>query len=239
MKLKSLFFLLLVLYSCDNELNVIEDYKDIPVVYGVLSTSDTAQYIRVEKVFVDPETSALVLAQNPDSLYYNDIDVSIQREDGAIYQLEKVDANLEGYQREEGVFAQSPNYLYKIRTGDIPLVSDNEYTLILQRVNDLTPVTATTELVGTSKILTPSSSIGFNYVQPTRIRWRKGENARIFDIYIQFNYRERITSSSDDFEKKSITWNMATNIPSTSDDIEEFEKVGIDFYSFLVGNLEA
>lgn len=228
-----------VFASCDNELNIIEDYKDIPVVYGVLSSSDTAQYIRVERAFVDPETSALVLAQNPDSIYYPNIEVTIEGENGQVYQLEKVDGNLEGYIREEGAFAQSPNYLYKIRSNEIALIAGNEYTLNLQRPGNNEAVTATTSLVGTSQILTPKSSIGFNYVQPTKVRWRKGANARIFDIYIQLNYRERITNSSDDFEKKLITWKMASNIPSTSDEIEEFEKVGIDFYSFLAGNIEA
>ena len=56
--------------SCDNELDTIEEYKDIPVVYGFISLSDTAQYIRIERAFVDPNQSALDLAQNPDSLYY-------------------------------------------------------------------------------------------------------------------------------------------------------------------------
>ena len=237
MKLRYLAFVLFGIVACDNELNVIEDFKDIPIVYGVLSASDTAQYIRVEKAFVDPNTSALEIAQIADSLYYDDATVQIQH-DNDVYDLIRVDGNLEGYVRDEGAFAQSPNYLYKIRTENIPLIEDDAYTLVINTNDNLEPVTSTIELVGESKITTPTSSIGFDYVQPTRIRWRKGNNARIFDIFIQFNYRERRISSSTGFERKSVIWKMASNIESTNDDIENFERPGFDFYSFLAGAME-
>ncbi|NNL93551.1 MAG: hypothetical protein HKO66_15020, partial [Saprospiraceae bacterium] len=70
--------------SCDNELNVVEDFKDIPVVYGFISMSDTAQYIRVERAFIDETESALVLAQNPDSLYYLNASVTLINNDSGM-----------------------------------------------------------------------------------------------------------------------------------------------------------
>jgi len=97
--------LVFLLSACDNELNVIEDRKDIPVVYGFLTASDTAQYIRLEKAFVDPTTSALDLAKIPDSLYYDDelVTVEITDEDtDETYRLVRVDGNNEGYVRDEG-----------------------------------------------------------------------------------------------------------------------------------------
>ncbi|NNE25994.1 MAG: DUF4249 family protein [Saprospiraceae bacterium] len=238
MKLRYLAFILLGFMACDNELNVIEDYQDIPIVYGVLSSSDTAQYIRLERAFVDPNTSALDIAQIADSLYYEDASVQILH-DNQIYNLERVDGNLEGYIREEGAFAQAPNYLYKIRTANIPLIDDEAYTLQINTTDNTEPVSSTIDLVGASNITTPSSSIGFDYIQPTRVRWRKGDNARIFDILIQVNYRERRLSSSTGFERKFVTWNMGSNIESSNDDIENFERPGIDFYAFLAGELEA
>ena len=130
----SLLLFSLLIVSCDNELDIIEARKDIPVVYGFISLSDTAQYIRLEKAFVDETTSALVIAQDPDSLYYDDATVELVRtSNGASFALEMVDGKLEGYSREEGAFAQSPNYLYKIRTADIALEGDQEYTLRISR----------------------------------------------------------------------------------------------------------
>ena len=57
-----------IFYSfCSNDIDLTSEWKDIPVVYGLLSKSDTANYIRVEKAFIDNEKSALDLAQIPDS----------------------------------------------------------------------------------------------------------------------------------------------------------------------------
>ncbi len=238
MKYLVIFLVLLGFISCDNELNVIEDFKDIPVVYGVISSSDSAQYIRVERAFVDPNTSALELAKIADSLYYQNAEVRIINSSGIEYNLSRVNGEDEGYPRESGAFAETPNYLYKIKTSDINLTAGEEYTLSLNRSENLETVTARTKLVGESTILTPSSSIGFAYVQPTKIRWRKGAQARVFDIYIQVNYRERVTVSSNDFEKKSVSWQMASNISSSGDNVENFEMPGVDFYSFLIGAIE-
>lgn len=56
------------------------------------------------------------IAQIPDSLYYDNATVQIKNIDtGEVFDLEKVDGNLEGYQRDAGVFADAPNYLYKIK----------------------------------------------------------------------------------------------------------------------------
>ena len=60
MKFLAVFLMLITFFvACDNELNVIEPKQDIPVVYGFLNLADSAQYIRVERAFVDESTSAL------------------------------------------------------------------------------------------------------------------------------------------------------------------------------------
>ncbi len=66
------------LQNCSNEFELTEKWKDITVVYGLLDGSDTAQYILIEKAFLDESTSALLIAQNPDSLFYNNIIVEMQ-----------------------------------------------------------------------------------------------------------------------------------------------------------------
>ncbi len=89
------------LQNCSNEFELTEKWKDITVVYGLLDGSDTAQYILIEKAFLDESTSALLIAQNPDSLFYNNIIVEMQEipvsgGSGSFFVLDRVDANLEG-----------------------------------------------------------------------------------------------------------------------------------------------
>ena len=100
--------------ACNNDLELTENKEDIPIVYGFLSRQDTAHYIRVERAFLDPEKSPLEIAQNPDSLYYDDAIVQLKRlSNGEIFDFAKVDGTLEGYPRKEGIFATTPNFLYK------------------------------------------------------------------------------------------------------------------------------
>ena len=83
--------------ACSNDLDLFEEKKDIPIVYGLLSSTDTAHYIRVEKAFADPNGSALDVAQIPDSLYYMDAVVSLRNvQAGEEYILTMVDGNVEG-----------------------------------------------------------------------------------------------------------------------------------------------
>ena len=106
--------------SCANDIDLTSEWKDIPIVYGLISASDSINYIRVEKAFIDNDISALDLAQIPDSLYYDDITVQIKSLDSnnpATFNFVRVDGNLEGFVREEGIFANSPNYIYKL---DLP-----------------------------------------------------------------------------------------------------------------------
>ena len=73
-------FALVSFFACSNEFTLTEKWKDIPVVYGFLDQKDTAHYVRVEKAFLDPLTSALTIAKNfPDSLYYKDAAVYLER----------------------------------------------------------------------------------------------------------------------------------------------------------------
>ena len=71
----------LLLSACSNDFEVTAPWKDIPVVYAILSPQDTAHYIRIEKAFIDPDKSALEIARIPDSLYYpeNAISVFLER----------------------------------------------------------------------------------------------------------------------------------------------------------------
>ena len=67
------------LYSCETDFDVTSDWEDIAIVYGLLDPTDTAQYIKINKAFLDKSVSALVIAQNPDSLYYKNIVVQLQQ----------------------------------------------------------------------------------------------------------------------------------------------------------------
>ena len=81
--LKRLIFvgiIVLPFVSCHNKLDILASYKESVAVYGLLNQDDTAQYIRIQRVFLG-EGNALIMAQNQDSVYFkpNELKVTLQR----------------------------------------------------------------------------------------------------------------------------------------------------------------
>ena len=229
----------IMFYACDNDLDIIEEPRDIPVVYGFLSLSDTAQYIRLERAFVDENISALELAMNPDSLYYPNAQVSLRRDaSGELFDLEMVDGNLEGYVRDSGAFAQSPNYLYKIKSDDIDLRAGEMYSLVIQRTEDSETIEAETRLIGPTEIKSPNSQnaviLDFDYVDLNLFIWQASEGASVHDLFFRFNYRERSPETNNQFVSKSVLWKAGSNIEE--EDVRvDYEFQGLNFYTFLSG----
>ena len=45
-------YMVALFFSCSNDFEVNADWKDIPIVYGLLDIKDSAYYIRLEKAFL-------------------------------------------------------------------------------------------------------------------------------------------------------------------------------------------
>ena len=242
-----LFFTILVsvfVLSCSNDFELTENWKDIPVVYGLLDQSDSVQYIRVEKAFLDESTSALILAQNPDSIFYQDISVELQETPiggagvGAVYLLDRVDANLEGYAKEDGIFASSPNYVYKL---DEPLKENALYRLIINNNATDETVTATTRIAEDFELFSPLEGSTLRMEPGSRLtfQWRTQPNSSFFDIALRIHYAEAPFNDPTNRTFKSIDWRVATRVkPSTSTDLVLVRTETKNFYTFMQASLD-
>ncbi|MFT6709525.1 MAG: hypothetical protein ACJATF_004394, partial [Flavobacteriales bacterium] len=225
------------------------DWKDIPVVYALISTADTAHYIRLEKAFLDPETSALVLAQVSDSIYYSDASVKlVNTDDNREYVFTKVDGNLEGYQRESGIFADTPNWLYKLKTNGIDTLSPGtEYQLIVNRTETSEPVTSTIETLSDITISKPIESSVVKFyskidgmpsipINPN-FRWIYNKNNTVlFNANLTFFYDETINGVT---ENKSFVWPLVTNLRIDGSTTSESIKIDTEeFYKIILQNIE-
>ena len=233
-------FLVIFCSTCSNEFDLIDDWKDIPVVYGLLNPSDEVHYIRVEKAFLDPTTSALEVAQIADSLYYAEDEISVKIMDtanGETFSLNRVNGTEIGFPRNDGIFLSDPNYLYTFN-GD--LIEARSYTFILNRGDDLPEVTAQFQTVKEPRISGPSvgTPLKFGrYDRETILRWF-AENGKIFDVSAVIHYEESLESDQNTFEDKSIDWPIAQNILSDGESQIVFDINHESFYRFLGENLE-
>jgi hypothetical protein len=232
-----LFALLISFWACENEVDLTADWKDIPVVYALINNADTAHYIRVEKAFLDQNGSAFAAAQEVDSVYYDQITVTLTNlSTGAAADFVRVDGNLEGYPREDGVFATTPNYLYKLDGGAIDLEGENEMRLELNRGDELDPVTAEAVVLQEINPLTPKNpgdKVDFPTDRDVSFRWIAGDEAKVFDLTLLIHYFERPINNPDEVEDKTLEWRFAKGIRPTGNS-SILEKIdGNSFYQFL------
>ena len=236
--------IVLVNIGCSNEFQVTEGQTEIPVVYGILSSQDTATYIRVEKAFVDENISASTLALDPANLYFENISVKLRHvSSGKEYPLQRVDGNKEGYKRDSGIFANAPNYLYKITRNELAFVPKQEYKLVVAK-NDGNILTESS-----TKILTPLSdakddvgpkpgTMSFGYNSEFQIVWYPDENSVIHDVILVINFdetRNGVTTA------RSLDWTLTSGYSEKSGSSNSYSlgTRGKAFYEFLAASLSA
>lgn len=239
---------LVILYNCSNDFNLIDDFKNIPIVYGVLSGTEEINYIRVERAFVDESTSAFDIAQIPDSLYYENITVTLQNENtGQEINLERIDVSDLGIEREPGVFATDPNILYRFREDDFPLVEDQIINLTITDGNTEQIITqATTPIVGAYEIseIAPPNPLQFKYDSQFTITWRSDElNAQFYDVFMIIHYEEQNPNDPSQWTEKELFWVLDQKIerPFSSGQPSprvSFNMNGRRFYEFLAQNID-
>lgn len=234
---------MLAISSCTTDFDIEAEWKDIPIVYGFLSTQDTAHYIRVEKAFLEPGGNALQIAQVADSLYYDpSVTVVLEKiSTGERFAMERVDGNLEGYPRADGPFASTPNILYKIRRSELNLKSEDEIRLVIERGDAKAPVSAETTVIGDLELLEnlPREPINFGaYNTELRIGWEVSTAARLFDLRFLLHYRESDPNQPSNLLPKTLEFVLDRSIEREDESIRVsyFLRSG-DFFQFLGGAL--
>jgi hypothetical protein len=145
------------------------------------------------------------VAQIADSIYYNNISVSIQVNGNQTLNLTQVNGEDEGIFKESGDFANTPNILYKISRAEANFEAGDELQLMINRGDNLPVVTATTTVVGDAEVRTPGftftgdkKNLDFKNNPPTSIRWKASEFAPVYDLKLRFTYEEYpVTDPSD------------------------------------------
>ncbi|MEO6166169.1 MAG: hypothetical protein ABIO46_00840, partial [Chitinophagales bacterium] len=233
-----------LLYSCKTDFDVTSDWEDIAIVYGLLDPTDSAQYIKINKAFLDKSVSALVIAQNPDSLYYQNITVQLQQFQNNVLKktidLVKVDGNLEGFVKDTGIFANSPNFLYK--TNEL-LDQNSSYHLSITEYDNGKVISAVTEIINDFAVLRPTSSQKVNFFPGDNYNGQfvSAKDGKIYGLIIRFYYREVNSLDTSIFADKYIDWEIFTNKRSNSTaggQTMDYDIAGDGFYSYVNSKLQ-
>lgn len=229
--------------SCSNDFDVAAPWQDIPVVYGLLNAKDKVHYIRVEKAFLNSDSDANEIAQIADSLYYENAIVQLEKVNtGEIFTMTRVDGNDPSVNlpREEGVFANAPNWLYKIDSAEIKFAPGDSIQLLLDRGNGKPIVKAGTVIQAPGTLRKPESgkNMSFIYSSPERIQWSVSPDARIFDVVLYFNYAEYDKADPSMIFHKTVKWVWARGLRfDLFANSYDREKEAIEFFQVLKNNI--
>jgi hypothetical protein len=214
--------LILLLFSigfiaCNEDFDITREWKDVPIVYAILSPQDSIHYVRLEKAFLDPKKDALQMALEPDSLYYKNATVRLQDlSDGRTYTLTKIDGNEEGKPREEGVFAQAPNVLYAISNDILKVEPGRSYRLVIERPDNAPVIAATTKTMPTFSIFQPRADLNMRilYNSVVRVTWDPKPEIPVFDVWMDFEYIEVPKGQSGPQTRKKLSWQVGSRVTS-------------------------
>ena len=226
-------------FSCKNEIDITDDWRETMVVFGLLNQADTAQYIKINKAFLGEE-DAFVMAGIYDSSNYAQVDCVMERwrnnqllSTHTLYRDSLIP-------KDPGVFSYPNQVLYK--TTD-PLFDDSEYKLKITNNESGNFVTSSCSLVKNFSILEPlpaQTVISFlNVVNPFRVKWTTGTNGRLYQLMIRFFFvrKDKITLIKT---QDSVDWvfneKRANSILGGDELSEEF--MGELFYKFVKATIK-
>lgn len=224
--------------SCDDNLDLTADYKDISISYALLNPNDPVHYFKIYRGYLTDD-NAYVEAGNWESIYYpiDSIEVRLEEynDEGTMLRSAVLDTTTAVY-KDNGYFANPKQLLYY---STWTLNKENKYRLVIKHVNSGEEVYAQTDIVGNCRISKPVNQNPFNSKDNTGPKFvitgngggtARSNNAAVADFYITFNYIE-VDKNTHEVTHKSISkkMNSSYKVPQSDGDI--------NFDSFTPANL--
>ncbi len=232
-----------VLYSCNKNLNVNADWRDITVVYSLLSQNEDTTYIKITKAFLG-EGDALMFAKIPDSSIYPDkLDVKLEEWSGStlVTTYTDFDTITKHKEKKDSIIFYPDNLIYYKATGH--LNENNTYKLKITHKKTGVVDSATTKLVHSFTVELPDPYIkvaeyipGHNF----EVKFDPAYGGKRFQLVIRFHYLETTSSGT---VPKSFDWMVFNNFQVT--DPYDIAPAPVDnffpgdiFYTVVAGNIK-
>ncbi len=235
----------LLISACNQKFKVGAPYQEVTAVYGLLSTNDSAQYIKVLKGYYDETNDNLKIAKEVDSIYFKNLEVKLEVLNNAnvvkTINMDLVDLNHDGYTKDTGIFANIPNYAYKSKE---ILDANKHYRLKVKNLTTGKEVYAETDLINSTLLVFTKPYINtqpLNFalsVENTTFAWNAPSTAAFFEVALRFWYQET-NNNTLTTEYKYVDLPLIQNIPSSGDGNTQAIMSNEQFYRALVSELGA
>lgn len=227
--------ILLLPSACSTEIDVNAPNLNVPIVYCLLDTEDSVQYLKLNKTYLLTSAAALTPPE-PDSQYFEgEVQVVLERWQGnkpvELIEFVKTDE----VPKNPGFFPHSRNTLYKAETR---ISSDAKYMLSIYIRDKEEIVHGYTQTIGPLKVVDPmdleirkvSLNNGVNYTA----RWQPVEHAGIYQVVLRFHYAE---THNEVRTEKYFDWPQSFTSPVSNLDYLSKEISGSRFFYILADSV--
>jgi len=223
------------LHSCSTEFDITADNLNTPIVYCLLNTSDSVQYVRLQKTYLI-EQSATEYPPHPDSLIFpGEILVTMEKLRNGVIQSTYHFTPVYDMPKDSGFFPNSRHILYRTYARIEP---NTTYRLYIYLGSEEKVVYAETSSLGKLTVVDPmdlsmrkiSLYEGCNYT----CRWQPVEDAGLYQVMIRFHYTETLDGVTT---HHYLDWPQGYSTPGTATDYLSKDISGIRFMHILQENL--
>lgn len=196
--------------SCSTEVDLYADYKDVPIIYGMLNSRADTNFVKITRAFcgtnVNPIDAYEVALVSDSSNYTEKLDVHIvelkntygnhYHATGRVFHLDTITV----HNKEEGVF-YAPDQVVYYTTEPFKANSENErysYRLVVVKPDGDT-ATALTSMVGDEDFAIVTGGVTFQSAPSEalgKISFRADGVAPLYEVGMQFNYREQLAGQA-------------------------------------------
>lgn len=236
---------LLALYSCSTDVDIYADYKEIPVVYGLIEADSDTNFVKITKTYCgnnDDPINALEVAQIYDSSEYpGKLDAFIVelksnygqpfRPTGRKFFLD----TLTVHNKEEGLFYSPNQKVYYTNERFNTNNGAERYRYKLHVVKpDFDTVTAETGVVG-GDVMVGQTVVSFQSAPSEAVSsliFSSTEEAVIYQIGMQFCYREGHAGQA--MVNKEVHWSFGARTLGEYEKVENTDHLYRVYYSINV-----
>ena len=228
--------------ACDNDLQIIADWKDVPTVYGILNAEDTVHYIKLNKAFLG-QGDVMMMAQEFDSLHYAGEDVGLRllemeespipNEDWTIRKQIELEPTTE-FPKPEGIFSSPTQVIYKTSE---EIDTEYFYTAEVYRKSNDTLIAFTENpivILSSVNMIRPNTvspiTISSNGYTP-KVEWKSVSGGDMYELSMRFNYLEFPVAGGDTLYK-SIELDFPSKLAYDTDGGDDMT-TPIEFAQFL------
>ena len=227
----SVMLVMTCLTSCETDFQINAENLEVPVVYCLLNTNSSTQYLKLNKTYLVDKA----VFQNPpaqDSIFFEgEIQVVLEAWENnkvtEVFNFEPTD----DIPKDSGFFPNGKNIIYKTEAVIRP---KQKYSLSIYIGNFEKILYAETTSLGYLNVIdplpVPERKISLNIGQNYDCSWKPVENAGIYQVIINFYYDE---FKGQDTVEQVMVWPQSFTSPLTNAESLSKEISGSRFFNIL------